>query len=81
MAEGLKGNVIKAKRIADMQKVLNKLAHPKAAASYNHVRVQVDGNKEIHLLFTDAEVKRAMERAQKNPEDCPKVSIFRDIFD
>lgn len=35
MAQGLKGNKIKAKRIGDMQKVLNNLPHPAAAAKYN----------------------------------------------
>jgi hypothetical protein len=81
MAKGLKGNKIKAKRIADLQKVLNTLPHPKAASEYNHVRVQLDNGKEVHMLFTDNEVKRAIARAEKNPEDCPKVSIFRDILD
>ena len=81
MAVGLKGNKIKAKRIADVQKVLNTLAHPAAAAKYNHVRVQLEDGKEVHLLFTDSEMQKAMDRAKKNPEDCPNVSVFRDIFD
>ena len=81
MAQGLKGNKIKAKRIGDMQKVLNNLAHPAAAAKYNHVRVQLEDGKEVHMLFTDSEVQKALDRAKKNPEDCPAVSIFRDILD
>lgn len=81
MAKGLKGNKIKAKRIADMQTVVNNLAHPAAAAKYNHVRVQLEDGKEVHLLFTDSEVKKALDRAKKNPEDCPSVSLFRDILD
>lgn len=81
MAKGLKGNKIKAKRIADMQTVVNNLPHPAAAAKYNHIRVQFENGKEEHLLFTDTEIKKALERARKNPEDCPKVSLFRDIFD
>jgi hypothetical protein len=81
MAQGLKGNKIKAKRIGDMQKVLNNLAHPAAAAKYNHVRVQLEDGKEVHMLFTDSEIQKAVERAKKNPEDCPAVSIFRDILD
>lgn len=81
MAKGLKGNKIKAKRIADMQTVVNNLAHPAAAAKYNHIRVQLEDGKEVHLLFTDSEVKKALDRAKKNPEDCPSVSLFRDILD
>ena len=81
MAQGLKGNKIKAKRIGDMQKVLNNRAHPAAAAKYNHVRVQLEDGKEVHMLFTDSEVQKALDRAKKNPEDCPAVSIFRDILD
>ena len=59
MAKGLKGTTIKAKRIADMQSVVNQLAHPAAAAKYNHVRVQLEDGKEVHMLFTDSEVKNA----------------------
>lgn len=81
MAKGLKGTTIKAKRIADMQSVVNQLAHPASAAKYNHVRVQLEDGNEVHMLFTDSEVKKALERAKKNPEDCPKTSLFRDIFD
>jgi hypothetical protein len=81
MATGLKGNKIKAKRIADVQKVLNKLPHPAAAAKYNHIRVQLEDGKEVHLLFTDSEMQKAIDRAKKNPEDCPDVSLLRDIFD
>ena len=81
MATGLKGNKIKAKRIADLQKVLNQAVHPAAAAKYNHIRVQFEDGKEEHLLFTDSEIKKALERARKNPEDCPPLSVFRDIFD
>jgi len=81
MAKGLKGTTIKAKRIADMQSVVNQLKHPAAAAKYNHVRVQLEDGSEVHMLFTDTEVKKAVARAKKNPEDCPKASLFRDIFD
>jgi hypothetical protein len=81
MAVGHKGNKIKAKRIADVQKVLNTLKHPAAAEKYNHIRVQLEDGKEVHLLFTDAEMQKALDRAKKNPEDCPNVSLLRDIFD
>lgn len=72
---------IKAKRIGDLQEVVN--TNPKfgAAAEYNHLRVQLPDGKEIHLLLTDHELKRAIDRAEKNPEDLPKVSWLRDIID
>ena len=70
-----------AKGIADVQKVLNQVAHPAAAAKYNHIRVQFEDGKEAHLLFTDGDMEKALARAKKNPEDCPNVSVFRDIFD
>jgi hypothetical protein len=32
-------------------------------------------------MLTDKELLKGIERAKKNPEDCPKVSVLRDIFD
>jgi len=77
----MKGKPVKAKRIGDMQTVENKKPHPAANSKYNHIRVQLEDGEEVHMLFTDAEVKRAVERARKNPEDCPKVSWLRDLLD
>lgn len=81
MAKGIKGNVIKAKRIADVQSVLNQCKHPAAAEKYNHFRIQLEDGKEHHVMLTDKELLKGIERAKKNPEDCPKVSVLRDIFD
>jgi hypothetical protein len=72
---------MKAKRIADVQKVLNKNPHWAALAEYNHIRIQFPNGCEKSLLLTDFEIKRALERAEKNPEDLPKVSWIRDILD
>lgn len=71
----------KAKRIADVQKVLNTKPHWAALAEYNHIRVQMPDGEEISLLLTDKELLKAKERAIKNPEDLPKVSWLRDILD
>jgi hypothetical protein len=72
---------LKAKRIGDVQRVLNKNPHWAALSEYNHIRVQFNDGSEKSLLLTDKEVQRALDRAQKNIEDLPKVSWFRDIID
>jgi hypothetical protein len=73
--------MVKAKRIGDLQKITNKNPHPAANSQYSHIRVQVEGGEEVHLLLTDAELARAVDRAEKNPEDCLKASWLRDILD
>lgn len=72
---------MKAKRIADVQKIINSNAHWAALKEYNHIRVQLSDGKEISLLLTDKELLRAMNRADKNVEDLPKVSWIRDVLD
>jgi len=72
---------MRAKRIGDVQKVDNLRPHPAANKTYNHLRAQLENGDEINLLFTDFELKRAYDRAKKNPEDCPKVSFLRNLFD
>lgn len=70
-----------AKRIGDLQYVDNTEKHWAANKNYNFIRVQLENGEEICLLLTDNEVLRAKKRAEKNPEDLPKTSKFRDIFD
>ncbi len=72
---------VRGKRIADIQRVENRRAHPAAAKEYNHLRGQTEDGSELDFLFTDAEWKRARRRAERNPEDCPKASFLRNIFD
>jgi hypothetical protein len=81
MAKGIEGSKIKAKRIADVQTVLNTCKRPAAAAKYNHFRIQLEDGKEYHVMLTDNELMKGLERAKKNPEDCPDVSLIRDILD
>lgn len=76
-----KGKPVKAKRLGDLQKVSNQKPKFGANLEYNYIRVQFADGSEVNLLFTDNEIKRAQERAAKNPEDLPKVSLFRDIWD
>ena len=40
-----------------------------------------DGGNERCLLFTDNELKRAEERAKRNPEDLPKKGWLEDLTD
>lgn len=68
-------------RLGDITVVENKLKHFAANSIYNHIRVQFPDGTEKSLLFTKNELKKAHERAEKNPEDLPKVSWIRDILD
>ena len=70
-----------AKRIVDVVKTKNQERKFGAAVEYNHLRVQFPKGAERHLLFTDFIIKRAIERAKKNPEDLPRVSWLRDIIE
>lgn len=68
-------------RLADITVVENTVPHFAANLNYNFIRVQLEDGTEIPLLFTDAELKRAKERAEKNPEDLPKTNWIRNLFD
>jgi hypothetical protein len=70
-----------AKRIGDVQVVTNTKKHFAANDRYNFIRVQLPDGKEIPLLFTDYEIQLGMKRAAKNPEDLPRVSKLRNLFD
>jgi hypothetical protein len=73
--------MVLAKRIADLTSVKNKNPHHKAAKKYNHLRVEMEDRSEHHLLFTDFQIKRAIQRAEKNPEDLPKIGWLLDILE
>lgn len=81
MAISVTGKVIKAKRLGDIKEVINKNKHHKAASKYNHIRVQFPGGEEKSLLLTDSQLKRAVERANKNEEDLPSKTWIHDIVD
>lgn len=71
----------KAKRIGDVQTVLNSKPHWAALSQYNHIRIQLPGGVEANLLLTDKELATARRRADRNVEDLPKVSWLRDAID
>ena len=81
MAIKLKDVSVKAGRLIpvynkDRRKFSNAKRH------YTAVCVEdADGSNERCLLFTDHELKRAEERAQKNPEDLTEKSWWTDIQD
>jgi hypothetical protein len=81
MAIDKKQKQVKAGRIADAKKVLNQKKRTNAASEYFVVRVQFEKNVEKTLLFTQHEITRAINRAKKNPEDCPEVGVLRNLFD
>lgn len=68
-------------RLADITQVENKAPHFAANTKYNYIRVQLEDGTEVPLLFTDFELKRAKERADKNLEDIPKTGWIRNLFD
>jgi len=69
------------KRLGDCVLVENMKAKPAAAKKYNHIRVQFPDGSERSLLLTDSQIKVALDRAEKNTEDLPKVSWLHNLFD
>lgn len=68
-------------RIGDISIVQNKLKHFAANSQYNHIRIQLPNGQEKSALFTDKELLKGLDRAEKNPEDLPSVSWIRNLFD
>jgi hypothetical protein len=53
-----------------------------SADSYIAIQVEdADGGNERCLLFTDAEIAKAEERANKNPEDLTEKGFFTNLLD
>ena len=53
-----------------------------SSASYIAIQVEdTDGSNERCLLFTDAEIAKADERAKKNPEDLTEKGFFTNLLD
>jgi len=83
------GQRAKAGRIGDVRVVKNLMSmrdardwsKMEAADHWYHLRVQFESGRESDLLFTSHEIARALKRAQRNPEDVPKVSRLRDALD
>jgi len=78
--ETLQTEVIDEERLADLQRVKNQKKFSAAANVYNHIRVEHNGTN-VSLLFTDNEIAKALDRADKNTEDLLEVSWFRDVLD
>lgn len=76
----LETEIIDTNRISDIQKIINQKKLPAAAAKYNHIRVSIN-NKDLNLLFTDHDIRVALERSNKNKEDIPEVNWLRDLID
>lgn len=53
-----------------------------SASSYIAVQVEnEDGSNERCILFTQDEINKAQERANKNPEDLTKKGFLTNLFD
>jgi|TARA_E500000318_G_scaffold22530_1_gene22949 hypothetical protein len=68
-------------RNGKIQLVENKERKFGAAEEYFAVWVENTKGKEYPLLFTDRELRVAIDRAEKNPEDIPVKGFFTDLFD
>ena len=58
----------------------NKNPHWKANANYIPMLFETKEGDQFNALFTENDIKRAVKRANKNPEDCPKQSFWDKIF-
>lgn len=54
---------------SELTPVENTNPSPTAAKKYNHIRVDFPDGESRSLLFTDKEIEKALDRANKNPED------------
>jgi hypothetical protein len=53
-----------------------------SAESYIAIQVEdADGGRERCILFTDAEIAKAEERAKRNPEDLTEKGFFTNLLD
>lgn len=55
--------------------VENKKRHKAANKSYNMIVVEDDDGELQHLLFSDTDVLRGLERAKQNKEDIPEYTL------
>ena len=56
----------------------------KFGSAENYIAIQVedaDGGNERCILFTDAEISKAEERAKRNPEDLTEKGFFTNLLD
>lgn len=83
MAISTTGRVVRAKRKNELRRVealQNSIASP---LDYNHLRVQLSDGSDRHLLFTDAQIVRAAERAAAsaaNGNPLPKLTWVRELW-
>jgi hypothetical protein len=52
-----------------------------ANSKYYAIWTENSSKEEVCLLFTENQLLRARNRADKNPEDLPKKGFFTDLFD
>lgn len=52
---------------------ISNLGLPSLAKRFNHLRLNIEG-KELHLLFTDKEIRNALSLSEESNDKLPKVS-------
>lgn len=61
--------------------VKNKGRKARAAEEYYSIKIEFENGNETYILLTRFEMGRALERADRNPEDVAKVSKLRNLID
>ena len=59
-----------------MSEVENKNRDNRESSSYFHTTISYDGNDFTDILLTGKELQRAIDRAERNPEDVPQVNFI-----
>lgn len=80
MAISTTGRIVKVKKKGELVSVENRKRNYTSAMKYNHIRIQFSDESERHLLFTDSQINRARDRANKNEEVLPKTTWIREIW-
>jgi len=68
-------------RMGKLIRVPNKARRAGANESYLLTKVQLPGGKENYVLLTDHQIKVAINRAGKNPEDVIETVRLMDLVD
>ena len=59
-----------------MSVVENKNRDNREPSSYFHTTISYNGNDFTDILLTSKELQRAIDRAERNPEDVPQVNFI-----
>jgi hypothetical protein len=80
MAASPEGKEIKAGDLGEVVEVKTEGKKGSKNTKFLHVRVTLQSGEEKDLLFTEHEIKRAIDRAKKNPKDVPTQACWLDYL-